>query len=48
MNWNLLVNEKSKDEIVIYEAKDGETVLTVSLQGDSVWLRLSQMLLPFD
>ncbi len=42
------MNEKSKGEIVIYEAKDGKTTLEVSLKEDTVWLSLNQMVALFD
>ena len=39
----MLMNEKSKGEIIIYRAEDGETRLEVSLKEDTVWLDAHQM-----
>jgi len=32
-----------KSEVVIYEARNGETVLAVKLENDTVWLTQKQM-----
>ena len=37
------MKDKSKGEIVIYQAKGGKTALEVKLQQDTVWLNLNQM-----
>ena len=42
------MKEESKDEIVIYQTKDGKTALEVNLRGETVWLNQGQMSVLFD
>ena len=37
-----------KNEIVLFETKDQEVKLAVSLENDTAWLSANQMALPFD
>jgi len=36
------------DQIIMYQAKDGETAIDVRLQNDTIWLTQAQMVLLFD
>ena len=40
--------QKNDSNIVIYETPDGETVIDVRLEGDTVWLSQAQLAILYD
>lgn len=44
----VITTAMNKDEVIIYRSADGLAELSVQLEGDTVWLSLSQMAELFD